>query len=139
MFEAEVPRELARSRRSSAPVCLAVLDLDHLGAFNMLRGEREGDRLLKEVASAWASTLRDVDFVGRLAGGEFAVLLPGCMLGEAVEVLDRVRTHTPRRQTASAGVAQWNGEEPAELLLSRCQEALATAKAAGRDMTIAAE
>src|SRR4051794_36350930 len=70
MFDAELPRELARARRSEAPVCLAVIDVDHLGAFNMLRGEREGDRLLKEAASSWASTLRDVDFLGRLDGGE---------------------------------------------------------------------
>ena len=40
MVEREVPREIARSRRSDAPLCLAVLDLDHLGAFNMLRGVR---------------------------------------------------------------------------------------------------
>jgi diguanylate cyclase (GGDEF)-like protein len=139
MFETEVPRELARARRSQAPVCLAVLDLDHLGAFNMLRGEREGDRLLKEVGAAWGSALRDVDFLGRLDGGEFGALLPGCTLGEAIDVVDRVRSRTPRTQTASAGVALWNGEEPTELLLLRCHEALAAAKAAGRDLTIAAE
>ena len=54
-------------------------------------------------------------------------------------MLDRVRAATPRGQTASAGVARWDGEEPAELLLARCMDALAAAKAAGRDMTIAAD
>ena len=54
-------------------------------------------------------------------------------------MLDRVRGLTPRAQTASAGVASWDREEPAELLLARCQHALASAKAAGRDMTLAAE
>ena len=52
MWDAELPRELARARRGETPICIAVLDLDHLGAFNMLRGEREGDRLLKEAAAA---------------------------------------------------------------------------------------
>jgi diguanylate cyclase (GGDEF)-like protein len=139
MFETEVPRELARARRSETPVCLAVLDLDHLGAFNMLRGEREGDRLLKEAASSWASALRDVDFLGRLEGGEFGALLPSCTLAEAVDVVERVRGRTPRDQTSSAGVAAWNGEEPSELLITRALEALAQAKASGRDMTIAAD
>src|SRR3954470_21230801 len=37
MWDAELPRELARARRGEAPTCIAVLDLDHLGAFNMLR------------------------------------------------------------------------------------------------------
>jgi PleD family two-component response regulator len=54
-------------------------------------------------------------------------------------VLDRVRAATPRGQTASAGVARWDGEEPAELLLVRAQDALATAKEAGRNLTIAAD
>ena len=120
-------------------MCLAVIDLDALGAFNMLRGEREGDRLLKETGASWAGALRDVDFLARLEGGRFAALLPGCMLGEAIDVLDRVRSLTPRTQTASAGVALWNGEEPAELLLQRAEGALSAAKAAGRDMTIAAD
>ena len=52
-------------------------------------------------------------------------------------MLDRVRASTPRGQTASAGVARWDGEEPAELLLARAQDALAAAKSAGRNVTIA--
>lgn len=139
MLDAEVPRELARARRGESPVCVAVVDLDALAAFNMLRGEREGDRLLKETGALWAATLRDVDLLVRLVGGRFAVLLPGCLLGEAIEVLDRVRGLTPRNQTASAGVARWNGEEPYELLLARAGDALDAAKAAGRDLTIAAD
>ena len=67
------------------------------------------------------------------------MLLPGCGLGDGVEVLDRVREATPRGQTASAGVARWDGDEPAELLLARCRDALAAAKEAGRDVTIAAD
>jgi diguanylate cyclase (GGDEF)-like protein len=138
-WEEEVPREVARARRADEPLCLAIVDLDHLGAFNMLRGESEGDRLLKETASVWSMTLREVDLIARLEGGHFGVLLPGCTLGEAVDVIDRVRGLTPRGQSASAGVARWNGEEPAEVLIARGEGALAAAKAAGRDMTIAAD
>jgi diguanylate cyclase (GGDEF)-like protein len=138
-FDVELPREVARSRRSDAPLCVAVIDLDHLSAFNMLRSEGEGDRLLSETAALWSSALRDVDMIGRLSGGEFAALLPSCTIGEAIEVADRVRSRTPRGQTASAGVAMWNGEEPADFLLGRAQEALAAAKAAGRDTTVAAD
>ena len=54
-------------------------------------------------------------------------------------MLDRVRDATPRGQTASAGVARWDGEEPSELLLARAQDALAAAKSAGRNVTIAAD
>jgi diguanylate cyclase (GGDEF)-like protein len=138
-WDDELPREIARARRSEAPLSIAVIDLDHLSAFNMLRGEQEGDRLVKESSSVWRAQLREVDLLARLDGAEFGLILPDCGLGEACEVLDRVRSATPRNQTASAGVARWDGEEPADLLLARCADALAAAKAAGRDMTIAAD
>jgi diguanylate cyclase (GGDEF)-like protein len=139
VWDEELPRELARARRGESPVSVAVLDIDHMSAFNVVRGEREGDRLIKEAASRWRGELREVDLVARLEGAEFGVLLPGCGLGDAIDVLDRVRAMTPRGQTASAGVARWDGEEPAELLVSRSFEALAAAKEAGRNVTIAAD
>jgi diguanylate cyclase (GGDEF)-like protein len=138
-FEEELPRELARARRNEMALCVAALDLDHMGAFNMLRGEREGDRLIKETAATWAGTLRAVDLAARLDGDEFAVLLPGCALGEAIEVVDRLRELTPRGQSSSAGVARWDGDEPAEILLLRARDALGAAKASGRGTTFAAE
>jgi diguanylate cyclase (GGDEF)-like protein len=139
VWDEELPRELARARRSDSPVSVAVVDIDHMTAFNMLRGEREGDRLIKETGSRWRAELREVDTLARLDGTEFGILLPGCALGEAVDVLDRVRAATPRGQTASAGVARWDGEEPAELLLARAIDALAAAKESGRNVTIAAD
>src|SRR5829696_1897266 len=139
MCDEELPRELARTRRSEAPLTIAVLDIDHMSAFNMLRGEKEGDRLIKECGSRWRNELREVDFLARVDGTEFAIILPGCGLGEACDVLDRVRESTPRGQTASAGVARWDGEEPVELFLARAQDALAAAKSAGRNVTIAAD
>jgi len=139
VFEEELPRELARARRSEQPVSMAMLDIDHLGAFNMVCGEREGDRLLKETAALWRAELREVDVLARFDGGTFAVVLPNCGLGEAIDVMDRVRAATPRKQTASAGVGRWDGEEPSELLQARCDDALAAAKQAGRNLTIAAD
>jgi len=139
VLEDELPRELARARRNDYPVTLAMMDLDHLGTFNMLRGEREGDRLIKETAALWRGELREVDVMARYGGGRFVVILPNCGLGEAVEVMDRVRAVTPREQTGSAGVARWDGEEPSELLQARCEEALNAAKQAGRNVTVAAD
>jgi diguanylate cyclase (GGDEF)-like protein len=139
LWNEEAPRELARARRGETALAMAVVDLDHMSAFNMLRGEHEGDLLVKETAARWRNELREVDLLARLEGVEFGMLLPGCGLADAVEVVDRVRAATPRGQTASAGVARWDGEEPAELLLARCRDALAAAKANGRNLTIAAD
>ena len=96
------------------------------------------------VARAWVVDARDerfisADLLARVDGGRFAALLPGCLLSEAMEVIDRVRSLTPRTQTSSAGVALWNGEEPAELLMQRADNAMRAAKASGRDMTLPAD
>jgi diguanylate cyclase (GGDEF)-like protein len=139
IWDEELPRELARARHYDAPLSIAVLDMDHMSAFNMLHGEAEGDRLLKESGALWRGQLRDVDLLARLEDEEVGLVLPNCGLSEGVEVVDRIRAATPRGQTVSAGVARWDGEEPAELFIARAADALATAKAAGRDMTIAAE
>ena len=103
VWEDELPRELARARRADTPVSVAMIDIDHMSAFNMLRGEREGDRLIKETAARWRNELREVDMLARLEGTEFAVVLPGCGLGEAFEVLDRVRARHPARPDRVGG------------------------------------
>jgi diguanylate cyclase (GGDEF)-like protein len=139
VFEDELPRELARARRADHPVTVALVDLDHLTAFNMLRGEREGDRLIKETGALWRGELREVDTLARMGGATFGLILPNCGLQDAVDVVDRVRGRTPREQTASAGVARWDGDEPSELLQRRCEDALRAAKQAGRDITLSAD
>lgn len=138
-FEHELPRELARARRVESPVCLAVVGIDELETFTLLRGAREGDRLIKEAAAAWSAALREVDLMARLDGESFGVLLPSCGLTDACDVIDRLRGMTPREQTASAGVARWDGAEPVELLILRSRDALASAKGLGRNLTIAAD
>jgi diguanylate cyclase (GGDEF)-like protein len=139
MFEEEVRREIARARRSETPLSVSIVDLDHLSVFNAHRGDGEGDRLLKETGALWAGQLREVDMIARLGGGEFGVILPNCELVEACHVLDRVRSTTPRTQTASAGVARWDGSETVEQLIERCRGALSAAKVSGRDTTAAAD
>jgi diguanylate cyclase (GGDEF)-like protein len=139
VWDDELPREIARARRNETPLAVALLDIDGLDAFNVARGDREGERLIKETAALWRGALRDVDLLARLDDTRFGLILPNCGLSEAVDVLDRVRAATPRGQTASAGTARWDGDEPAELLVARCEEALASARAGGGDLTVPAD
>jgi diguanylate cyclase (GGDEF)-like protein len=136
VWDEELTREMARARRGEFPLSIAVLELDTLDAFSLAKGEREGERLLKEAAALWRGQLRDVDLLARLDETSFGIVLPNCALEEAVDVVDRVRAASPRGQTASAGAARWDGEEPAELLHHRCEDALVSAKLAGGDLTV---
>jgi diguanylate cyclase len=65
--------------------------------------------------------------------------LPSSTLGEAVEVVDRLRVATPLAQTFSAGVALWHGTETSDQLVVRADQALYRGKQAGRNQVVAAE
>ena len=137
-WDLAVPLALASAARSGGPVSVAILDLDRFKTFNDLHGHQAGDRLLKEATAAWKSLLRTEDLLVRYGGEEFCVLMAGTATPAAVEVVDRLRTATPRKQTFSAGVAQWNGSETADELLARADAALYEAKHSGRDRVVGA-
>jgi diguanylate cyclase (GGDEF)-like protein len=115
---------------------LAMLDLDNFKDFNDTHGHPAGDRLLKETAAAWREELRAGDFLARIGGEEFALLLPSCTATEdALAVVERLRRKVPCQQTCSAGVVFHEPGESAEVLMGRVDQALYAAKDAGRDCT----
>jgi diguanylate cyclase (GGDEF)-like protein/PAS domain S-box-containing protein len=121
---------LARAARSGESLSVAMLDLDNLKELNDSQGHAAGDRLLKEIAVAWRWALRDVDYLGRVGGDEFAAILPGCGHGDRATVIERLQDAMPERHSVSVGVATWNGEESAQALLKRADDLLYGAKAA---------
>lgn len=133
-----LPEGLKRARRDGQPTTIAMIDIDHFKRYNDTNGHQAGDRLLKAAAAAWALQLREVDQLARYGGEEFVALLPGCSADEAAHALRRLRDVTPDGQTFSAGIAQWDGEEPSEHLVARADAALYQAKHAGRDRCVIA-
>jgi diguanylate cyclase (GGDEF)-like protein len=133
-----LPVEMDRARRTGAPLAVALLDLDHFKRFNDQYGHQAGDQLLKRATAAWQTLLRTSDLLARYGGEEFAVLLPSSTLGQAIEVVDRLRQATPLAQTFSAGVALWHGDETSDQLVARADKALYQAKQVGRNRVLAA-
>jgi len=137
-WEEQLPRELARAARERQGLCVAMVDLDRFKQYNDERGHQAGDRFLKQLAAGWRELLRPSDTLARYGGEEFVVLLPNCPLDRALDVAERLRQALPEEETCSAGVACWDGQEDAELLVSRADDALYRAKHEGRDRTIVA-
>ncbi len=135
--------EIARHDRNGVPVTVALLDLDHFKAVNDTLGHLAGDEVLRRFAATVQRGTRATDRFGRYGGEEFLIVLSDADTEAAMLALGRARSAVAAidwsdmapelRVTFSAGIATYNGNETAELLLSRTDLGLYAAKAAGRN------
>ncbi len=136
---------LARRDRSVFSVLIA--DLDHFKSINDQYGHPAGDAVLRLFADVVNSVARRSDFVGRLGGEEFAMILPSTGTSEALEFSERlhdaihkaVLKHGDKliEYTASIGLTSFDpdSDESLDSLLARADLALYEAKANGRNQT----
>lgn len=83
--------ELARCARTETKLGLMVFDLDGFKSVNDQFGHLTGNRLLQMVAQGLRDNCREYDFVARMGGDEFVMVLPG-VTSEAIETrLNRLR------------------------------------------------
>ncbi len=71
--------------------CLALFDIDHFKRINDELGHDEGDKVICTVAETLLRGVRSTDFVARVGGEEFAVIMPHTTTQEAEVVLNRLR------------------------------------------------
>jgi diguanylate cyclase (GGDEF)-like protein len=124
----ELELALARARRSGSSVSVVLLDVDGLKTVNDSGGHAAGDRLLRSVSSRWTATLRESDVLGRLGGDEFAVVLENADEPAARDVVERLAASLDQGQSASAGIAAWDGAESVDELVARADVAMYAAK-----------
>jgi diguanylate cyclase (GGDEF)-like protein len=125
---------------------LCFVDIDHFKRVNDVFGHARGDLVLRQFAQIAAHAVRDVDYVARLGGEEFVLVLIGTDAEGARIVADRVRDQLGGlgiaeelpdfRITASCGITEYVGGEPIETTMSRADSALYRAKHAGRDQIV---
>jgi diguanylate cyclase (GGDEF)-like protein len=135
---ARLELERAAAARTGRPLCIAMVDLDRFKAYNDDFGHLAGDDVLRRVATLLRERLRATDLGARYGGEELCLVLPDTDLagGAALveDLLARVRRLPAERPvTFSAGLAQWDGLESIDELLSRADRALYRAKRDGRD------
>ncbi|MFZ5560549.1 MAG: diguanylate cyclase [Pseudomonadota bacterium] len=138
--------EFMRAQRiSSGSLACIMVDLDHFKRINDSFGHHAGDQVLVAASRILIESARQYDEVGRYGGEEFALLLPGVTLAEAVLVAERIRETLAASPvetagvriplTASLGVACYPapGISTLDELLKAADAALYLAKAAGRN------
>lgn len=76
LFE-RLEEELGRCRRSGEALELLVCDLNGFKTVNDRYGHLEGNRVLREVGTRLRENCREYDYVARMGGDEFVILMPG--------------------------------------------------------------
>jgi len=144
-MEESFPREVARCLTDGIPVSLIMIDVDSFKMFNDKFGHVAGDRALSAVGQVLKTQFRPRDHLVRYGGDEFAVLLPGLNVTEAVAIAERVRNAVSGSEkinddslislpvNISMGVAELEDEADFESLLRAADAALYRAKGAGRN------
>ncbi len=148
-FEAAFAEEIERARRTGSAFCLALGDLDRFKQINDRFGHLIGDRVLRLFAEILVHNVRGQDRVARFGGEEFAILLPGVELDEAVAAAERIRCVLEAKQwtlepsgerigkvTVSFGVGKLKPNETGTGLLQRVDASLYEAKTKGRNRII---
>jgi diguanylate cyclase (GGDEF)-like protein len=143
-FDERLDEELEHARRLTTNVSLVLADIDNFKSINDRFGHQTGDAVIKAVAEAFATSVRDIDLVARFGGEEFAAVLPGTNLIGARRLAERVRkavegvtVELPDGQhvavTASFGVAAFPTYGSPGAVIAAADLALYDAKEQGKN------
>ncbi|MGH8302734.1 MAG: diguanylate cyclase [Steroidobacteraceae bacterium] len=90
-FEHEFPREVERAVRLRRSLSLVMCDIDHFKSVNDSHGHEVGDEVLREFAARLTHGLRlGEDWVARVGGEEFAIVLPEVAIPKALLIARRL-------------------------------------------------
>ncbi|WP_303512104.1 transporter substrate-binding domain-containing protein [Motilimonas sp. 1_MG-2023] len=154
-FNEIFPKELARAKRDNKLFGFMIIDVDNFKAFNDTYGHPKGDQVLIDLAKALKSNLhRACDYVFRLGGEEFAVIVSGAVLDsdisdiayrlkESVEALQitHVRNQPYDIITISVGVniVHFDQDIDQETIYQQADDALYQAKGHNRNCVLLAK
>lgn len=141
------------SRNSGKQFAVMIADIDHFKAINDQYGHGVGDRVLIETSQRLLSSLRQDDFIARIGGEEFLIVLPSTDINIAEKIAIRLchqieQTHMLNHNgldvnaTISIGVSVYHPQADNDIdithdlsygVIQRADRALLSSKAAGRN------
>ena len=141
-FLATLANLIARVERYGGPAAMLFVDVDGLKAINDTFGHVAGDKTLVEVARLLVASVRKADFVARLSGDEFGVLLEHADELSAWETALRVVETVDDSQfcvngtclslSVAVGVGTIQAGDTPEAVLARADTSMYRIKAPGR-------
>ncbi|MBI5182108.1 MAG: diguanylate cyclase [Nitrospirae bacterium] len=147
-FEKHIESEFEKAKRYTSKLSLIMLDIDHFKSLNDNYGHQQGDLVLIHIGKLLKESVRNIDFIVRYGGEEFAILMPGIGKGEGAVAAEKIRKiieqypfppiqkgGEPIKLTISLGVAEYdNGMRLYDNLIKSADDALYKAKEDGRNM-----
>lgn len=131
--------ECERAQRFRLPLALIAMDVDDFKPINDRYGHGAGDQTLVDVVERLESCIRPGDLLARWGGDEFMLILPKTTLALAKALAEHIcqtlrapSTRDGFNVTLSLGVAERQPDETAVDLMTRADQALYRAKAAGK-------
>ncbi|WP_339725693.1 GGDEF domain-containing protein [uncultured Paraglaciecola sp.] len=145
-FIAKVKSEINLYQRNKRAFTFCILDIDYFKKINDRHGHQVGDNVLRQLSKLLKNTLREYDYLGRIGGEEFGILLRDTQATEAFEIMNRLRENVmsytfnrssnPVNITLSIGLVEsWLGCT-FELLYSQSDIGLFKAKNNGRNQVV---
>lgn len=147
-FENHLEQERHRCQRAKAPLSLLMLDLDYFKQYNDKFGHVAGDEALQTIARVLILEARKSDFVARLGGEEFAIILPETSAKGSRQIAERIllaiteANQAPHELTASIGLLTVSPENidltntDNQYLVQQADQALYQAKDNGRNCLV---
>lgn len=142
-YEQRVAQEYGRWQRYKHPLTMVVCDVDHFKKINDTYGHKAGDRALMAIVKTIQFHLRETDFLARVGGEEFVVLLTETTQSDAEKVAEKLRKSVelsefvyqgqPVPVTISGGFAQFQPGDTVDEVYQRADKALYRAKRSGRN------
>lgn len=142
-FEKRVVEEMEIADRANEKISLIIFDLDRFKLVNDNFGHQFGDEVLKRTTQIAGDLIRKTDFLNRVGGEEFAIILPNTNKTQAVFVAEKVRKALEDNKhfkvgqvTGSFGVAERMKAESLRSWYKRADNALYQAKNTGRNRVV---
>lgn len=122
------------------------MDVDDFKTINVNLGPSAGDKVLRTITKVLRKELRTEDIISRLAGDEFAVLLDGIGVSEALPIAVRIRNVVDNfsfvfkgqsyHLSLSIGLVQVDGKMDVVTLFLKADTAMWKTKEQGRNLVV---
>jgi len=141
-FMSIIKKEILNLQKEKNNLCLAFVSIDHMHRVNNVFGFRVGDKVISKIAKILSTSLRESDYVARLFGSEFVILMPNTSLETAKHLSKKVlesifKTDIIDMQvSASIGLIQYQEPEVYEAFILRSEKLMEEAKHLGGNRII---